>query len=114
MIISNTMVISLLSFSYLALGCMALAMFSHFRDTFKHSPTPMIKRGLYWLGWIILTISYCIAINKQGFSYGSIMFTGMISLAGILVVLTTSYWPRHLPHFMTGLTSLGLILMFIN
>ncbi|NRD74851.1 DUF3325 domain-containing protein [Shewanella sp. VB17] len=114
MIISNSVVLSLLSFSYLALGCMALAMFSHFRDSFKRSPTQIISRGLHWLGWAILTISYGIAINNQGVSYGSIMFTGIISLAGLLVILTATYLPRYLPYFMTGLTSLGLTLMFIN
>ncbi|MBW8186265.1 DUF3325 domain-containing protein [Shewanella nanhaiensis] len=112
--ISNSMTLSLLTFSYLALGCMALAMFSHFRDTFKRSPTPAQSRGLYWTGWGILTLSYYLGIRYLGFAYGSILFTGILSFAGLLVILTASYQPKHLPHLMAGSSSLGVALMFIG
>ncbi|MFT5314179.1 MAG: hypothetical protein ACI8SK_000052 [Shewanella sp.] len=112
--ISNTLTLSLLTFSYLALGCMALAMFSHFRDSFKRSPSRAQSRGLYWTGWIILAASYYIGISYQGVAYGSILFIGILSFAGLLVILTASYRPRHLPHLMAGSSSLGLSLMFIS
>lgn len=114
MMISNTLILSLLTFTYLALGCMALAMFSHFRDSFKHSPSQAQSRGLYWTGWVILTLSYYVGISYLGFAYGSILFIGILSFAGLLVILTASYRPKHLPHLMAGSTSVGLSLMFIS
>ena len=112
--ISNTLIFSLLTFSYLALGCMALAIFSHFRDSFKQPPTQAQSRGLYWVGWSILIASYYLGISYLGFAYGSILFIGILSFAGLLVILTASYRPRHLPHLMAGSTSLGVSLMLIS
>ncbi|WP_299791937.1 DUF3325 domain-containing protein [uncultured Shewanella sp.] len=111
--ISNSVTISILNFSYLAFGCLSLAMFSHFRDAFKRSPSQIQSRILYWSGWIILGASYYVGVSYQGLAYGSIMFTGIISLAALLVILTLSYRARHLPHLMTASGILGALLMFI-
>ena len=112
--LSNTMTLSILTFTYLALGCMALAMFSHFRDSFKRSSTTIQSRGLYWAGWAILVLSYYAGISSLGFAYGSILFIGILSFAGLLVILTASYRPKSLPHLMASSSSLGLALMFIS
>ncbi|ABV35954.1 conserved hypothetical protein [Shewanella sediminis HAW-EB3] len=108
--ISNSMTLSILNFSYLAFGCLSLAMFSHFRGAFKRSPNQTQSRVLYWSGWIILAASYYAGVVYQGFAYGSILFTGLLSLAGLLVILTLSYRAHHLPHFMTGSGVLGTLL----
>lgn len=114
MMISNSMTLSLLNFSYLAFGSLALAMFSHFRGAFKRSPSQMQSRILYWSGWITLAASYYAGVIYQGFAYGSILFTGIISLAGLLVILTLSYRAHHLPHFMAGSGVLGASLLLFT
>ncbi|EDQ01210.1 DUF3325 domain-containing protein [Shewanella benthica] len=112
MMISNLMVLSILWISYVAFGCLALAMFSNFRSTFKKAPTPWQSRGLYWSGWSMLALSYYFNVAKQGMLYGSIFFTGMLAVAGLLVILTLSYRAKSLPVFMaTGLiTSISYLL----
>ncbi len=110
--ISNAMTLSLLNFSYLAFGSLALAMFSHFRGAFDRSPSPAQSRLFYWFGWGVLAASYYAGVVYQGFAYGSILFTGLLSLAGLLVILTLSYRAHHLPHFMTGSGVLGTLLLF--
>lgn len=109
--ISNSMTLSLLNFSYLAFGSLALAMFSHFRGAFNRSPSPAQSKLLYWFGWGVLAVSYYIGVLYQGFAYGSILFTGLLSLAGLLVILTLSYRAHHLPHFMAGSGVLGTLLL---
>lgn len=101
--------LTMLCFGYLALGCMALAMFSHFRASFKRSPSQRVSRVLYWSGWAVLTLSYIAGVQSLGFAYGSILFIGILSFAGLLVILTASYQSKHFPHFMGGVASLGVV-----
>ncbi len=112
--ISNAMTLSLLNFSYLAFGSLSLAMFSHFRGAFKRSPSPIQSRLFYWFGWGVLAISYYIGILYQGFAYGSILFTGLLSFAGLLVILTLSYRAHHLPHLMAASGVLGALLLLFT
>ena len=102
MMISNLMVLSILWISYIAFGCLALAMFSNFRSTFKKAPTPLQSRGLYWSGWSMLALGYYLSVAKQGMVYGSIFFTGMLAVAGLLVILTLSYRAKSLPVLMVS------------
>ena len=102
MMISNLMVLSILWISYIAFGCLALAMFSNFRSTFKKAPTALQSRGLYWSGWSMLALSYYLSVAKQGMLYGSIFFTGMLAVAGLLVILTLSYRAKSLPVLMVS------------
>ncbi|MEI6858806.1 MAG: DUF3325 domain-containing protein [Shewanella sp.] len=104
MMIADLMALNILWISYIALSCLALAMFSNFRRTFKNPPTPLQSRGLYWSGWSMLVLSYYLSVAKQGIVYGSIFFTGILAAAGLLVILTLSYRAKSLPVFMaTGL-----------
>ncbi|QPG59025.2 DUF3325 domain-containing protein [Shewanella eurypsychrophilus] len=104
--ISNLMVLAILCISYIAFSCLALAMFSNFRDTFKKAPTSTQSRCLYWSGWAMLTLSYYLSIAKQGVVYGSIFFTGVLAATGLLVILTLSYRLKFLPVLMaTGLVA---------
>ncbi|AQS39161.1 Protein of unknown function (DUF3325) [Shewanella psychrophila] len=108
--ISNLMILSILWISYIAFGCLALAMFSNFRSTFKKAPTAGQSRCLYWTGWLMLGLSYYLSVAKQGMVYGSIFFTGIIAVAGLLVILTLSYRAKSLPIFMaTGLIPIVLV-----
>ncbi|WP_353736281.1 DUF3325 domain-containing protein [Shewanella sp.] len=110
MMISNLMVLSILWISYIAFGCLALAMFSNFRSTFKKAPTALQSKGLYWSGWSMLALGYYLSVAKQGMLYGSIFFTGMLAVAGLLVILTLSYRAKSLPVFMAT----GSVICLLN
>lgn len=102
MMMPTFMVFSIVCISYMALGCMALAMFSNFKDTFKKPPTLLQSRCLYWSGWALLILSYFLSIDKQGIAYGSIFFTGVLAVVGLLVILTLSYRATSLPVLMAS------------
>ncbi|WP_394200345.1 DUF3325 domain-containing protein [Shewanella waksmanii] len=105
--------VSLLCFGYLALGCMALAMFGHFRASFNRSPSSLQSHGLYWFGWLMMLICFGLNVQQFGWAYGSIFFVGILSCAGLLVILTASYQPKFMPHFMLALAALGCLALFV-
>ncbi len=79
--ITSPMIISILLMSYIAFGCLALAMFSHYRDTFSTSPSQLQSRLFYWAGWLVLGSAFLLAINNIGTAYGSIVFIGAMAPA---------------------------------
>ncbi|MCG9730499.1 DUF3325 domain-containing protein [Shewanella sp. Isolate13] len=108
------MIISLLGFSYLAFGLLALAMFSHYRDTFGRAPSPMQAKVLYIAGWLAIAGTYWGCIANLGAAYGSILFFGLLSFAGLLVILMLSYRAKFLPYSMALSTLFSSILLGLN
>lgn len=90
-------VLGILGLSYLSLALFALAKFGHFKDVFNRPPAQWQSRLLSLFAWLLLMFSLSACANDQGWAYGSILFMGIISLAAMLVILTLSYSPRHLP-----------------
>ncbi|MGS0691249.1 DUF3325 domain-containing protein [Shewanella sp. 0m-4] len=105
------MILSLLGFSYLAFGLFALAMFSHYRDTFGNAPSPQQAKLLYIGGWVGIASIYWGCITAQGAAYGSILFFGLLSFAGLLVILMLSYRAKFLPYSMALSTLFSTILV---
>ena len=108
------MILSLLGFSYLTFGLLALAMFSHYRDACGKAPSPLQARLLYIAGWVGISTTYWGCITDQGFAYGSILFFGLLSFAGLLVILMLSYRAKFLPHSMAASTVFSSVLIAIN
>ncbi|WP_256717997.1 DUF3325 domain-containing protein [Shewanella sp. UCD-KL12] len=98
--ITSPMILSILLMSYIAFGCLALAMFSHYRDTFSTSPTTLQSRLFYWVGWLLLGSTLLLSINNIGVAYGSVVFVGAMAPAGLLIILTLSYKAKSLPVYM--------------
>nr|WP_299809050.1 DUF3325 domain-containing protein [uncultured Shewanella sp.] len=108
------MILSLLGFSYLAFGLLALAMFSHYRDTFGSAPSPTQAKVLYIAGWLAIAGTFWGCITSLGGAYGSILFFGLLSVAGLLVILTLSYRAKFLPYSMALSTLLSSVLVGFN
>ncbi|GIU18392.1 DUF3325 domain-containing protein [Shewanella sp. MBTL60-007] len=108
------MIISLLGFSYLAFGLLALAMFSHYRDTFGSAPSPTQAKVLYIAGWLAIGGTYWGCIANLGTAYGSILFFGLLSFSGLLVILMLSYRAKLLPYSMALSTLFSSILVGLN
>ena len=89
--------LGILGLSYLSLALFALAKFGHFKDVFNRPPAQWQSRLLTLFAWLLLAFSLSACASDQGWAYGSILFMGIISLAAMLVILTLSFSPRHLP-----------------
>ncbi|ABZ75824.1 conserved hypothetical protein [Shewanella halifaxensis HAW-EB4] len=103
-----------MGFSYLAFGLLALAMFSHYRDSFGKAPSPQQAKLLHIAGWVGITGTYWGCITSQGATYGSILFFGLLSFAGLLVILMLSYRAKFLPYSMAISSLFSTILVLIN
>ncbi|MGI2067208.1 DUF3325 domain-containing protein [Shewanella sp. MF08487] len=90
-------VLGILGLSYLSLALFALAKFGHFKDVFNRPPAQWQSHLLTSFAWLLLALSLSACASDQGWAYGSILFMGIISLAAMLVILTLSFSPRHLP-----------------
>ncbi|MCH1929028.1 DUF3325 domain-containing protein [Shewanella sp. A25] len=90
-------VLGILGLSYLSLALFALAKFGHYKDVFNRPPQPWQSRLLSLFAWLLLALSLSACTQDQGWTYGSILFFGIISLAALLVILTLSFSPKHLP-----------------
>ena len=108
------MILSLLGFSYLTLGLLALAMFSHYRDTFGKAPNPKQAKAFYIAGWTGIAGTFWGCIATQGAAYGSILFFGLLSFAGLLVILVLSYRAKLLPYSMAVSTLLSSAFVVMN
>lgn len=97
MILAFIPILGILGLSYLSLALFGLVKFGHFKDVFNRPPTQLQRRLLSLFAWLLLMFSLSASGSDQGRTYGSILFMGVISLAAMLVVLTLSYSPRHLP-----------------
>lgn len=90
----------MISLGYLAFGLFALAMFSHFKDSFSRAPTKWQRYSLYICAWLVLGGSFAGCITQLGIAYGLIFFTGMMSVAALLVIFTLSYRAKALAPLM--------------
>ncbi|WOT04179.1 DUF3325 domain-containing protein [Shewanella youngdeokensis] len=99
------MTLSLLGLSYIAFCLLVLAMFSHHREIFGQAPTAKQTRYFSVAGWLGLLLTYCGCVVDSGFGYGTVVFLGLLSASGLLVVLTLSYRAKFVP-FAMGLSAI--------
>ncbi|MEZ9197018.1 DUF3325 domain-containing protein [Shewanella sp. 10N.286.54.B9] len=105
--------LSLLGFSYVAFSLLALAMFSHHREVLGYAPSDKRCRVLSTAGWFGLALTYWGCTLLQGVAYGSIIYFGLLAVAGLLVVMTLSYRAKFMPYAMGLSTIFSAILLLI-
>lgn len=105
-------ILGIVGLSYLSLSLFALAKFGHFKDVFQRPPAKWQTRLLNVFAWALLLLCLVNCASIQGWTYGSILFMGVISFAALFVILTLSYSPRHLPlGIVTGSLLTGILLL---
>ena len=105
--------LSLLGFSYIAFSLLALAMFSHHREALGFAPSDKRSRVLSITGWFGLALTYWGCTLLQGFAYGSIIYFGLLAVAGLLVVITLSYRAKFIPYAM-GLSAIVSTILLLT
>lgn len=94
------MMLILLGFSYIAFGLLALAMFSHHREVLGKVPSDKQSRILSITGWLGLAFTYWGCTLEQGAAYGSVIYFGLLTVSGLLVIMTLSYRAKFMPYAM--------------
>lgn len=88
---------------YLGFSALSLSMQRHYAEIFgRHK---VLNRTQYLslrlLGWLLIAFSYAVSIASQGWGVGSVMWLGILMLAGLLLVLMTAYLPHLTFKFIT-------------
>lgn len=87
---------------------MCLSMQRHHRDLFGKIPSKPIAWGLRVLGYALLISSLWLCVNAFGASVGVVVWMGMLSAAGLLLVGLLAWKPKSVPWI--GLVGLPLAL----
>lgn len=82
----------LLAYSGMISLCLGLE--RHYKHVWQRLPTPAWRRGLRLLGWLALLGSFAASVAAWGWAMGPIGWCGLISLAGLALVLLLPYYPR--------------------
>lgn len=82
--------------SYAGLFTLCLAMPKHFQVmlgklSLPSSPSLLILKVV---GWLILGLSFAMAVDTAGWSFGPVRWVGFLAIAGLMLIFLLSYAPR--------------------
>ena len=88
---------------YLGFSALSLSIQRHYAEIFgRHKVLSRTQNlSLRLLGWLLIAFSYAVSIASQGWGVGSVMWLGILMLAGLLLVLMTAYLPHLTFKFIT-------------
>lgn len=99
---------------YAGFCCLCLSMSKHYRQVFGAAPSVPMSRLLRWAGWCLLLCSWGGWLLTDGGFIGSLLFIGLLPLAGLPVALLLPYRPRW-PMYLASLgVAAGLLLLPIT
>jgi hypothetical protein len=82
----------LLAFSGMLGLCLGLE--RHFKQIWQRAPSPGLRRTLRTAGWLALAASFATSVLAWGWAMGPVGWFGLMSLAGISLVLLLPYAAR--------------------
>lgn len=84
--------------SYGGLSTLCLAMPKHYQAMRGHASLPrnpsLLLLLLKILGWVILGLSFAMAVHTAGWSFGPVQWIGFLSIGGLALIFVLSYAPR--------------------
>ena len=103
--------VAIFMLGYLGFSALSLSIQRHYGEIFGRHKVLSRTQNLWLrlLGWLLIAFSYAVSIASQGWGVGSVMWLGMLMLAGLLLVLMTAYLPRLILKLVSFLTALILI-----
>lgn len=96
--------------AYSGFATLSLAMERHYEDAFDRALPRNHQRGLRAVGTLILALSLWACALANGWSYGTIMWIGLLSAAGLLLIWILTYRPRMAWGLGGGAALLALLL----
>lgn len=82
----------LLAYSGMLALCLGLE--RHYKQVWQRVPATALRRGLRVVGWVLLAASFASSVHAWGWAMGPVGWFGLISLAGLALVLLLPYAPR--------------------
>jgi hypothetical protein len=73
---------------------LCLGLERHYKQLWQRLPSPMLRRGLRGVGWVLLAASFAVSVQVWGWAMGPVAWFGLISLAGLSVAFLLPYSAR--------------------
>jgi hypothetical protein len=83
-----------LCLAYCAMVALCLGLERHYKQVWGRPPSPLLRRVLRATGWLALAASFAASVVAWGWAMGAIGGLGLVSLAGLALVLVLPYHPR--------------------
>lgn len=80
--------------SYVGFTALCLAMEKHHGELLKRKPSPLQKRSLAVVGWLLLALSLAAAVHQAGWAFGLVNWTAGLMGSALLLVWLLPYQPR--------------------
>lgn len=91
---SLSLIVLALALAYAGLAALCLAMDRHHAQLLQREPTALSRRLLRLAGWPLLLLAAWPCVALWGASIGAVVWAGMLSVAGLLLVLLQGCRPR--------------------
>jgi len=80
--------------AYAGFSALSLGMDRHYEDLFDRALPRGRQLALRALGWLGLALSLAACAAAWGWSYGTVEWIGILSIAGLLLIWLLTYAPR--------------------
>jgi hypothetical protein len=80
------------------LAALALAMSRHHKQVWRRDPSPRRRRSLRATGCALLLSGLLLCVERAGWASGLVWWSGLLSIAALLVTLMLSFRPHWLAH----------------
>lgn len=80
--------------SYAGFTALCLAMDKHHGELLRRKSTPVRRRSLTVVGWLLLALSMGVAVSQAGWPMGLVNWTAGLMASAVLLVWLLPYQPR--------------------
>jgi len=96
-------------FAYAGMLGLCLGLERHYKQVWHRSCPRLWRIGLRSTGWLALLASLALCAKAWGWAMGPVAWFGVLSLAGWVLVMLLSYWPRLAVGLVGALPGWGLM-----
>jgi len=99
-------------FAYAGMLGLCQGLERHYKHVWNRACPPSWRRVLRGAGWLALALSLLLCAQAWGWAMGPVAWFGVMSLAGLVLVLLLPYWPKVAVGLVLMLPAWGLLQVF--
>jgi len=96
-------------FAYAGMLALCQGLERHYKHVWNRPCPRGLRLGLRGVGWLALLVSLLLCAQAWGWAMGPVAWFGVLSLAGLLLVMLLPYWPRMAMGLVAAVPVWGLV-----
>lgn len=96
-------------FAYAGMLGLCQGLERHYKQVWNRACPRVLRIGLRSAGWLALLASLVLCAQAWGCAMGPVAWFGVLSLAGLLLVMLLPYWPRMAMGLVAAVPVWGLV-----